>query len=139
MSPSDKFLPPDDLPRFHLPFWEALRRHEFRSQKCAGCGTLRFIPTEICARCGCRESDWALLSGKGRVHTYTVVHRGPTPAYQSDAPYVIVHVELEEGPRAISNLLGCDPREVRIGMPVEIVFEEVSEDWTLFKFVPAKA
>ena len=138
MSGYTKFLPPEDLPDFHIPFWEALKRHEFRVQKCAECNLLRFIPTEICARCGCEECEWVPVSGNGTVYTYTVVHRGPTPAYQADTPYVIVHVDLSEGPRVISNLVQCDPGDVHIGMPVRIIFEEASSDWTLFKFVPAK-
>jgi uncharacterized OB-fold protein len=137
MSAYEKFLPPDDLPDFHLPFWEALKRHELSLQKCEDCGTLRYIPAELCPRCQSEHSAWTPVSGKGQVYTYTVIHRGPTPAYQADAPYVIAHVELDEGPRLISNLVGCAPGEVRIGMPVEVVYEDVSEDWTLFRFAPA--
>lgn len=139
MSAYDKFLPPDDLPDFHLPFWDALRRHQFSLQKCEACGALRFIPTEICAQCCSQDWSWTPVSGKGRVYTYTVVHRGPTPAYQADAPYVIAHVELDEGPRVISNLVGCDPATVRVGMPVEVIYQDVTSEWTLFKFAPAKA
>ena len=138
MSLNEKFLPPDDMPEFHRPFWEALKAHELRVQKCDDCGTLRFVPKEICPHCGSLACNWAQVSGRGKVYTYTVIHRGPTPAYQADAPYVIAHVELEEGPRMIGNLTGCAPTEVRIGMPVEVAFEDVAGDWTLFKFVPAQ-
>ena len=139
MSLNEKFLPPDDLPDFHRPFFEALKAHELRVQKCDDCGTLRYVPKEICAHCGGLGAAWTPLSGRGRVYTYTVIHRGPTPAYQADAPYVIAHVEMEEGPRVISNLIGCAPADVRIGMPVEVVYEDIVGDWTLFKFTPAKA
>jgi uncharacterized OB-fold protein len=139
MSAYEKFLPPDDLPAFHLPFWEALKRHELRLQKCEDCGALRYIPAEICPRCASQACAWTPVSGRGRIYTYTVIHRGPTPAYQAEAPYVIAHVELDEGPRVISNLVGCDPAEVRIGMPVEVLFEDASDAWTLFKFTPVRA
>jgi uncharacterized OB-fold protein len=139
MSVYQKLLPPDDLPEFHRPFWDALKAHALRLQKCDGCGSWRYIPTEICPRCGSEHCTWTKVSGRGRVYTHTVVHRGPTPAYQADAPYVIAHVELEEGPRLISNLIGCNPADVRIGMPVEVVYEDVSDEWTLFKFAPATA
>lgn len=139
MSLNEKFLPPDDMPQFHRPFWEALKAHELRLQTCEDCGTLRFVPKEICAHCGSQAAAWTPVSGRGRVYTYTVIHRGPTPAYQADAPYVIAHVELEEGPRVISNLIGCDGADVHIGMPVEVVFDDVSDDWTLYRFKPAKA
>lgn len=131
-----KFLPPDDMPEFHRPFWDALRAHRLELQQCEQ-GHLRFIPTEICPSCGSQHWTWRGVSGRGKVHTYTVVHRAPTPAYQRDAPYVVAHVELEEGPRMISNIVGCQPDEVRIGMPVEVVFDDVSEDWTLYRFRPA--
>ena len=137
MSLDQKFLPPEDMPDFHRPFWVALKAHELRVQKCEDCGTLRYVPKEICAACGSARCEWTPVSGRGSVYTYTVIHRGPTPAYQADAPYVIAHVELDEGPRMISNLIGCDPKDVRIGMPVEAVFEDVSPEWTLFKFTPA--
>jgi uncharacterized OB-fold protein len=132
------FLPPDDMPDYHLPFWEALKAHALKLQACEH-GHLRFIPTEICSRCGSERWTWEPVSGRGTVYTYTVVHRGPTPAYQKDAPYVIAHVELEEGPRMISNLIGCAPGQVRIGMPVEVVFEDASPEWTLYKFKPAQS
>ena len=139
MSLNEKFLPPADMPEFHLPFWEALKAHELRVQKCEDCGALRYVPKEICPKCGSQACSWTQVSGRGRVYTYTVIHRGPTPAYQADAPYVIAHVELDEGPRVISNLIGCDSADVRIGMPVEVVYEDVSDAWTLFKFRPVTA
>ena len=139
MSTYQKFLPPDDLPEFHRPFWDSVKAHALRLQKCDECGSWRYIPTEICPRCGSERCSWTPVSGRGRVYTHTVIHRGPTPAYQADAPYVIAHVELEEGPRMISNLIGCSPGDVRIGMPVEVVYEDVAPEWTLFKFAPAKA
>ncbi len=138
MSLNDKFLPPDDMAEFQLPFWEALKEHKLTVQKCSSCSTLRFVPSEICARCGSQEATWAPVSGHGKVYTYTVIHRGPIPAYQADAPYIIAHVELDEGPRMISNLINCDIADVKIGMPVDVTFEDVSDDWTLYKFVPAK-
>jgi uncharacterized OB-fold protein len=138
MNLNEKFLPPDDLPAFHRPFWEGLKAHQLKLQKCEN-GHLRFVPTEICGKCGSQEWTWQPMSGRGTVYSYSVVHRGPTPAYQADAPYVIAHVELAEGPRMISNLIGCDPKAVRIGMPVEVVYEDVTSDWTLYKFTPTNA
>jgi uncharacterized protein len=129
-----KFTTPDDLPELHEPFWESIRQHAARLQRCDQCGTFRFIPTEICARCGSEDATWTLISGRGVVYTFTVVHRAPTPAYQAEAPYVIVHVEMEEGPRMISNLLGVDPTAVRIGQPVQLVYEDQEDGTSLYKF-----
>jgi uncharacterized OB-fold protein len=136
MSLNEKFLPPADMPEFHKPFWEALKQRRLTVQKCEN-GHLRFVPTEICHKCGSQAWTWEPVSGRGEVYTYTVVHRGPIPAYQAETPYVIAHVALEEGPRMISNLIEVDPAAVRIGMPVEVVFEDASPDWTLYKFRPA--
>ncbi len=132
-----KFLPPDDLPAFHKPFWDGLRDHCFQVQRCPQ-GHLRFIPTEICAKCGSEAWDWMPVSGRGEVYTFTVVHRAPTPAYQREAPYVIAHVTLAEGPRVIATLSGCAPESVHIGMPVVIGYDDVDQHWTLYHFEPQK-
>lgn len=134
MTQPRKFTKPDDLPEFHEPFWDSVRAHAARLQRCDGCGTFRFIPTEICARCRSEAATWTPVSGRGVVYTFTVVHRAPTPAYQADAPYVIAHVELEEGPRMISNLVGVDPATVRIGQPVHLVYEDQEDGSALYKF-----
>lgn len=137
MTSHDKFLPPEDMPDFHRPFWESVARHAARLQKCSDCGAFRFIPLELCPHCHSEAAEWTPISGRGEVYTYTIVHRAPTPAYQADAPYVIAHVTLEEGPRMISNLIGIAPDQVRIGMPVRMVYEDVAPEVSLFKFEPA--
>lgn len=133
MADYDKFLP--EITPLHEPFWAALRRHSLELQKCAGCGAFRFIPTEICP-CGSLDYIWEQVSGQGVVYTYTVVHRAPTAAYQADAPYVIAHVTMQEGPRMISTLIDCEPGQVEIGMPVEVVFDDVTDEVTLYRFRP---
>jgi uncharacterized OB-fold protein len=132
-----KFLPPQDMPEFHRPFWDSIKAHAAKIQQCSGCRRFRFIPTEICAFCHNPHYEWAPISGSGEVYTYTVVHRAGTPAYQADAPYVIAHVTLPEGVRMSSNLIGIKPEEARIGMPVKLVYEDVTPDHTLYKFAPA--
>jgi uncharacterized OB-fold protein len=131
-----KFAPPEDLPAFHEPFWDSVNRREIALQKCDTCGKFRFIPSEICSNCGGESWTWTPISGRGTVYTYTVVHRAPTPAYQADAPYVIAHVEMEEGPRMISNLVRVDPAQVTIGQPVKIDYED-RDGATVFVFAPA--
>ena len=133
MTEYDKFLP--EIPPLHAPFWAALREHRVVMQQCDRCGLFRFIPTEICS-CGAPEYTWTPIAGRGEVYTYTVVHRAPTRAYQRDAPYIIGHVTMEEGPRMISTVLDCNPEDMKIGMPVEIVFDDVTEDVTLYRFRP---
>jgi uncharacterized OB-fold protein len=132
----DKFLP--DRSSLDQPFWDATSAHTLHLQRCDRCQSFRFIPSEVCSQCHSEEFTWSPVSGLGSVYTYTVVHRAPTPAYQRDVPYSIVHVALVEGPRMIGNLVGCDPAHVYIGMPVEIAFEDVLPDLTLYRFRPAR-
>ena len=79
------------------------------------------------------------MSGRGTIATFTVVHRAPTPAYQAEAPYALAYVELDEGPRMPARLVDVDPATVEIGMPVEVVFDDVDDDLTLYEFRPVRA
>lgn len=131
-----KFLPAG-IPSWQQPFWDSLRAHRARVQRCSVCGTYRYHPKELCPRCQSRSAEWAPISGKGAVYTYTVIRRAPTPAYEADLPYAIVHVTMEEGFRMAATIRGLDPEAVRIGLPVRLAYEDVTFDWTLFVFEPA--
>lgn len=126
-----------DVTALDAPFWDALRRHELLVQQCAGCGRLRFVPTELCPACHSPRATWSRVRGTGTVYTYTVVHRAPTPYYQAEAPYALAYVELDEGPRVPTRLVDVDPDEVEVGMRVEAVFDDVDTDLTLYRFRPA--
>jgi uncharacterized protein len=127
------FLP--EIVPLHLPFWDSLRRHRAELQRCDACGRYRFIPGELCS-CGSNRFTWTPITGNGVVYTFTIVHRAPTPAYQALAPYVIAHVTIEEGPRMISTLVGCEPSAVSVGMPVRLVYDDVMPELTLYRFEP---
>ncbi len=105
-------------------FWEACNRGELLIQECAACGARQFYPRSLCKACHAPDPAWIAASGRGSVHTFTIVNRAPLPAFRADAPYVLALVDLAEGPRMMMNVIGCDPAEVRIGMPVRIVFED---------------
>jgi uncharacterized OB-fold protein len=128
---------PEGIPTWHMPFWDSLRAHDVKVQRCDHCGAFRYVPKEICSRCLRSESTWLSISGRGTVYSYSIVHRTPTPAFQADAPYVIAHVEMEEGFRMVSNVAVDDPSAVTIGMPVELDYNDVTPEWTLFLFRPA--
>ena len=121
-----------------LPFWEASRRHELCLQRCRACGQHVFYPRAACPNCLASDLEWRRVSGRGTVHTFTVVHRGQRN-FPLEAPYVIAIVELAEGPRLMTNLIGieADPAKIRIGLPVEVVFEDVSAGIALPRFRPA--
>ncbi|MDR7551332.1 MAG: Zn-ribbon domain-containing OB-fold protein [Armatimonadota bacterium] len=120
------------------PFWQAARRRELLVQRCCACAGFVFYPRWNCPHCGARDLEWVRVSGRGTVYTYTVARRPTHPAFADRVPYVIAIVELEEGPRMTTNIVGCDPDTVRIGMPVEAVFEDMSEDITLVMFRPVR-
>lgn len=115
-------------------FWEGCKRHELLIQRCEDCGTYRHYPRPMCACCGSWNVEWAKATGKGRVYSYIVTHQLFHPAFFDDVPYAVVIVELEEGVRMVSNIVDCGPDEVYIGMPVEVVFDDVTEEVTLPRF-----
>jgi uncharacterized protein len=118
----------------NAPFYEAARRAELRFQRCSDCETFRHYPRPICPACQSTRYAWELSTGRGVVHTWTIVH-GPTlPAFQDQLPYNVVDVLLDEGVHFQSQVLDCPPGEIRAGMPVQAVFVPVSEDITLVKF-----
>jgi uncharacterized OB-fold protein len=127
------------LPRIdeiNRPYWEASKRHELLLQKCRECGHYRYPPGETCSSCLSDELEWVKASGRGVVYTWTVFHQVYHPAFAKDVPYAVVAVELDEGPRLLTNLVDCKVEAIFIGMPVEAVFDDVTEEITLPKFRP---
>ena len=118
-------------------FWEACKRHELVIQQCSRCKTFRHPPRPTCYKCHCSEYGWQRVSGSGTVYTYTVTHQPVHPALADKVPWTVVIVELKEGIRMVSHLVDCPPDQVRIGMPVEVTFEDVTEDVSLPYFRPA--
>lgn len=119
------------------PFWEAAKQHRLVVQQCRQCGNRQHYPRPFCVRCLSTELDWKECSGRGTVYAFTVVRQALNPAFAPDVPYVLATVELEEGPRLCTNIVGCPPEAVRVGMPVHAVFEDVTPEVTLIKFRPA--
>jgi uncharacterized protein len=117
-------------------YWEKARAHELWLKRCDDCGGAFFYPRSICPLCFSRNTQWVQASGRGTLYAFSIVHRPPSPAFT--APYVAAIVELEEGPRMPTNLVEVepDPAAIRIGMPVELVFEDVTDAISLPKFRP---
>jgi len=115
-------------------FYGHCKRGELRFQRCSDCGRWRHVPRDMCAECGSWSWEWARSSGRGRVFSWTVVVRALHPAFQASCPYAPVVIEMEEGVRILSEMTDCAPDELEIDLPVEVVFEDVSEDVTLPKF-----
>jgi len=133
------FLPPA-ITADTAPYWEAARRHELRLQRCGGCRAFRFYPGPVCPRCGEEAAEWERVSGGGEVYSYVIVHRATHPVFAADVPYVVALVEISGtgGIRIPSRLVGVTPGEVRIGMAVDVDFEDVTPDCTVPVFRPAR-
>ncbi|MBX6378916.1 MAG: Zn-ribbon domain-containing OB-fold protein [Clostridia bacterium] len=124
----------------HRPFWEGTRRHELRIQRCADCGLWRHFPRPMCPRCGSTRAEWPAVTPRGTLYSWTVTHRAMLPAFAGDVPYAIVIVELDEprGVRLLGNAVDCDPSELRLGMPMEAVFQDVTDEVTLVHWRPVR-
>jgi len=120
------------------PFWEAARKEKLIIQKCKDCDQFVFYPRIACPHCFSEAMEWVEASGRGKVYTYTVVENNAPSAFIRDIPYVVAVIRLDEGVQMLSNVVGCDPREVQCDMPVEVTFEKLNEEFTLPKFTPVK-
>jgi uncharacterized OB-fold protein len=120
------------------PFFDALAEHRFLVPKCADCGDYNWVPYPACRTCLSENQVWTEVSGEATVFTYTVVHRGPG-AFDADVPYVIALGKLSEQPRpclVLGTLVGCDPAEVQVGLPIQIAYEDIpGEDITMWRWV----
>lgn len=110
------------------PYWQGARDNKLLLQRCSDCGTLRFFPRYLCTECGSDNTGWVEATGRGTVHSFTVVHRAAFPEFQERTPYVVALIDLEEGPRMMSNIVGADALEVAIGDAVTIEFEDRGDD-----------
>jgi uncharacterized protein len=115
-------------------FWRGLRDGVLLLQHCGDCGHVQYYQQAICRQCGGGNLSHRKASGRGKVHSFSVVHRAPGPAFKADVPYAVLLVDLEEGPRMISSYAGGKPEDVTFDMDVVLVFETVSEDVTLPRF-----
>jgi len=117
--------------------WRGLQENKLLLQHCADCGHVQYYQQAICRACGHENLVHRAASGRGRVYSFSVVHRAPGPAFKADTPYAVILVELEEGPRMISTYTGGSPDDVTFDMDVVLTFEKVSDDITLPRFKKA--
>lgn len=133
--PSAKPLPVPTLET--RPYWDGCKRHELRIQRCGDCGHCQFYPRLYCTQCSSERVEWVAASGRATVLSFTVVRRPVSPAFAPDVPYVVALVTLEEGPSMMTNIIGCQPEQVAIGMRVAVTFEDWSDEISIAKFRPA--
>lgn len=114
------------------PFWDATRQHRLVLPRCRACGNVWFPPYAICGRCQSRDREWIEASGRGTVFGAAVFHRPYLRAFE--VPYHVALVQLEEGPMMYGNVVDADHDDVVAGMPVEVVFDDVTDEITLPRF-----
>lgn len=122
------------------PFWEGAAKQKLLMQRCLDCSAYIWTPRPSCFECGSENIHWQELSGRGQVYSFTVIRqvvgRAASQAFEKDIPYVIAWIDLDEGPRMITNVIGCPVEAVKLGMKVAVVFEQQSPDIWLPKFKP---
>jgi len=117
-------------------FFDAARDGRLLIQHCDDCNGYQFYPRQVCVHCGSANVSWAEASGRGTVHTFTVIHQNGMPGWRDELPYVAAVIDLEEGARMTSNVVDVDPANMRVGMPVSVTFVDEGP-FVLPRFVPA--
>lgn len=131
---------PEPVPdRFSLPYWQHAREGRLAFQRCADCRSFQHPPGPLCRSCGGRDLDFEPVSGRGKVYTYTVTYHHVVPGFE-EVPYVVAMIEMEEQPglRVLSNVLGVGPESVRVGLEVEVRFEDLPGGLRLPQFTPRR-
>lgn len=119
-------------------FWDSCKSHAMELPRCRDCGRFHYYPRALCPHCWSVNLEWVPASGRGKVYSYVINHR-PAPGFQDETPYVIAVVETDEGVRIMSNLVGVepDPANIAVDMPVQVEYDDVSDQITLPKYRPA--
>lgn len=125
------------------PYWDAADKHELALQKCNDCGHYAHPPGPSCAHCGSQNVGWEQL-GKdvlATIYTYVISYRPFLPGFQDDLPLVIAQAQLDKAPevKVMCNLLDCDAADVRVGMPVKMVWQDITDDRSLPQWIPAES
>jgi hypothetical protein len=117
-------------------YWQAAREHRLELPRCNACGKFWFPPSQSCPHCLASDFAWQPVSGIGKIFSFVTYHRIYHPALAKDVPYVVALVELAEGPRLLTNIVGIAPDAVACDMPVKVVFDDVADDVSVPKFTP---
>jgi uncharacterized protein len=120
------------------PFWDATINGQLMLPHCSVCSATLWYPKGFCPLCSSSSIEWVPSSGRGVIYSFSITRKG-AGVWADHSPYVIAYVELDEGPRVLTNIVGCDVDAVRIGMPVEVVFNPTPEGPEIYRFRPTTA
>ena len=118
------------------PFWDAAKHHLIQLPQCKTCENIRTQFEDFCPKCGSELFIWKTLSGNGTIWSHCVFHQKYFPEFAKDLPYGVIMVELDEGPRLISNIVNQGQAQLKVGLRVKAYFEDVTDEITLIKFTP---
>ena len=119
------------------PFWEGCKQGKLLLQYCDACRQYQFYPRLYCMHCGAQKTRWVEASGRGVVYSFTVIRQNKSPEFRDDVPYNVALIQLEEGPRMMSSVVDIAPGDLRVDLPVSVVFDPVSAEISLPRFRPA--
>jgi uncharacterized protein len=120
----------------NAPYYDSLQQHQMRMQRCPN-GHFRFPVNVVCPTCLSPEFTWEPVSGRGTIFSFTIIHQLYDQGFKDDLPYPVAVVELDEGPRLVTNIVNCPREAIQVGMPVQVVYDDVTPEFTLAKFEPA--
>lgn len=116
--------PKPDITRLNAPYWDGTAKGELRIQHCNTCGANFRFTHPWCPSCWAADPGWIVARGTGVVATFSVLHIAPFAAFEDRLPYTLALIDLDEGVRMMANIVECDPKDVKIGMPVTVVYED---------------
>jgi uncharacterized OB-fold protein len=119
------------------PYWDGLRDRKLLMPRCDACGNYWFPPSLLCPHCNATNWTWTSTSGRGRIFSYVVYHRIYHPGFADEVPYAVAVIELDEGPRMVSNVIGIAPDKLACDLRVQVVYQPITDTITLPKFKPA--
>jgi uncharacterized OB-fold protein len=118
-------------------YWDGLRDRKLLMPRCDACGKYWFPPSLLCPHCNATNWTWTSTSGRGRIFSYVIYHRIYHPGFADEVPYAVAVIELDEGPRMVSNVIGIAPDKLACDLRVQVVYQPITDTITLPKFKPA--
>lgn len=106
------------------PYWQSCAEEKMALPYCQKCEACFYYPRLWCPQCFNQDLSWQEVSGKGKIYSFSIIYQSPLPSYQADLPYVLAIIELEEGPRMMTNVVNCDVNTVHVDMPVTVTYEQ---------------
>ena len=131
----ERFVPPESDAA--APYWDATREQRLVLPWCVACEAPLWYPREACPRCLGSELDWREASGRGEVYAHSTMPKAAMPGLADAVPYVVALIDLAEGVRMMSNVTGCPPEDVHVGLPVRVTWEALPDGRHLPLFEPS--